>query len=220
MTALLPAVGSEGYLVLDSAAEIWSVLKKGIQAVTSLAQSTSALQLDTVEEPTGDLLRLVENQEEAEEMEEIQPPTDLPIDDDDDENPVVTQQQLSEVFDIGPSFALAANGRYVLSSGCIIWEQSADLKGLTKSIVSLHGGVSLISAIPLRALYRMVGTQKVQNMDCMTSFLSYFFPIVRPLTSIWCLIKSFGKGTVRFSDPFYHRLVIPPNFLDLTGERW
>ena len=106
VTALLPAVGSEGYLVLDSAAEIWSVLKKGIQAVTSLAQSTSALQLDTVDEPTGDLLRLVEDEDEAGEVEIIQPPADLPMDDDDDENPVVTQQQLSEVFDIGPSFAL------------------------------------------------------------------------------------------------------------------
>jgi NET1-associated nuclear protein 1 (U3 small nucleolar RNA-associated protein 17) len=78
-----------------------------MQAVTSLAQSTSALQLDTAEEPIGDLLRLVENEEEAEvEGDGILPSADLPMDDDDAENPVVTQQQLSEVFDIGPSFAL------------------------------------------------------------------------------------------------------------------
>jgi NET1-associated nuclear protein 1 (U3 small nucleolar RNA-associated protein 17) len=104
VTALLPAVGSEGYLVLDSAAEIRTVLKQGTQVVTSLAQSTSALQLDTVEETTGDLLRLVENEDEIEEVAEAEPLDTS--NDDDDETPVVTQQQLSEVFDIGPSFAL------------------------------------------------------------------------------------------------------------------
>jgi NET1-associated nuclear protein 1 (U3 small nucleolar RNA-associated protein 17) len=106
ITALLPSVGSEGYLILDSAAEIWSVLRQGMHAVTSLAQSTSALQLDTAEESIGDLLRLVENEEAEAEIDGNLPSADLPIDDDDDEHPVVTQQQLSEVFDIGPSFAL------------------------------------------------------------------------------------------------------------------
>lgn len=104
VTAILPAVGSEGYLVLDSAAEIRTVFKQGTQVVTSLAQSTSALQLDTVEETTGDLLRLAENEEEVEEVAEAEP-LDTAMDDE-DETPVVTQQQLSEVFDIGPSFAL------------------------------------------------------------------------------------------------------------------
>jgi NET1-associated nuclear protein 1 (U3 small nucleolar RNA-associated protein 17) len=108
VTALLPAVGSEGYLVLDSSAEIRTVLRQGTQAVTSLAQSTSALNLDAAEEPMGDLLRLVENEQEGRdvEVEENQPLIDTLIEDDQDENPVVTQQQLSEVFDIGPSFAL------------------------------------------------------------------------------------------------------------------
>ena len=108
VTALLPAVSSDGYLVLDSAAEIRTVLKKGTQAITNLAQSTSALQLDTVEEPEEhvfDLMELVE--EEAEETEDIQLPG-LEANDDDDETefPVVRQQQLSEIFDIGPAFAL------------------------------------------------------------------------------------------------------------------
>ncbi len=109
ITALLPAAGSEGYIVLDTAAEIYTVMKKGSQAVTSLAQSTSALELDTVQEdPAGELLQLVE--EDAEELEDYLPPTPAATqdgeDDDGDENPVVTQQQLSEIFDIGPSFAL------------------------------------------------------------------------------------------------------------------
>jgi NET1-associated nuclear protein 1 (U3 small nucleolar RNA-associated protein 17) len=107
ITALLPAIGSDGYLLLDSAAEIRTVLRQGTQAVTSLAQSTSALQLDTVEESTGDLLRLVESEAETGELDELQPPMALSSNDDDDnETPVVTQQRLSEVFEIGPSFAL------------------------------------------------------------------------------------------------------------------
>ena len=108
ITSLLSAGGSDGYLVLDSAAEIRTVLRKGSHAVTTQAQSTSALQLDVVEESKGDLLRLVED--EAEEAYNILPSSQtLDVDDDDDdddETPVVTQQQLTEIFDIGPSFAL------------------------------------------------------------------------------------------------------------------
>jgi NET1-associated nuclear protein 1 (U3 small nucleolar RNA-associated protein 17) len=105
ITSLLPAVGSDGYLVLDSAAEIRTVMRNGSQAVTTLAQSTSALQLDAVEESNGDLLRLVED--EVEEVEDAQSPTLTPnVDEDEYETPVVTQQQLSDIFDIGPSFAL------------------------------------------------------------------------------------------------------------------
>ncbi|CZR55131.1 related to small nucleolar ribonucleoprotein [Phialocephala subalpina] len=117
ITAVLPTAGTEGFLVLDAAAQIHTVLKKGTQAVTTLAQSTSALQLDTVpEEAAGDLLRLVEEVEEAEEVEETQetedyaPPTPSATqgsnNEDENEVPVVTHQQLAEVFDIGPSFAL------------------------------------------------------------------------------------------------------------------
>ena len=103
ITSLLTAVGSDGYLVLDSTAEIRTVSRNGSQAVTTQAQSTSALQLDIAEEPSGDLLRLVED--EVEETEAILPSSQT-LDDVDNETPVVTQQQLTEIFDIGPSFAL------------------------------------------------------------------------------------------------------------------
>ncbi|KAE8451170.1 hypothetical protein EG329_004842 [Mollisiaceae sp. DMI_Dod_QoI] len=111
ISAVLPTVGSQGYLVLDAAAQIHTVLKKGSQAVTTLAQPTSDLQLDIIpEETAGDLMRLVEDVEEMEEVEDYQPPTPAATqnDEDDDENevPVVTHQQLAGVFDIGPSFAL------------------------------------------------------------------------------------------------------------------
>ena len=104
ITALFPAVGFDGYLALDSAAEIRTVLGKGSQAVTTQAQSTSALHLDQVEESNGDLLRLVEDGDEQ--VEDLLPSRQTIDIDEDDETPVVTQQQLTEIFDIGPSFAL------------------------------------------------------------------------------------------------------------------
>jgi len=107
ITALLPAISSEGYIVLDTAAEIYTVMKKGSQAITSLAQSTSALELDNVpEEPASEVLLEDEDVEEAEEYLLTPAATQDGEDDDDNEHPVVTQQQLSEIFDIGPSFAL------------------------------------------------------------------------------------------------------------------
>ncbi|KAG0652299.1 U3 small nucleolar RNA-associated 17 [Hyphodiscus hymeniophilus] len=104
ITSLLPAVGSDGYLVLDSAAEIRVVLRTGSQSITTQAQSTSALQLDEVTESNGDLLRLVED--EGEVVNGLLPASQTVNADEDDETPVVTQQQLTKIFDIGPSFAL------------------------------------------------------------------------------------------------------------------
>jgi len=110
ITAILPAVGSEGYIVLDSAAEIYTCFKQGAQVVTALAQSTTALNLDNVNGEAEDLME-IDNEPEDEDGGLILPGapsvTDLNDDsDDDDETPVVTQHALSEIFDIGPSFAL------------------------------------------------------------------------------------------------------------------
>ncbi|KAB8304819.1 hypothetical protein EYC80_004160 [Monilinia laxa] len=106
VSAIIPTEDSEGFLILDGAAEIRNVTKKGTQPMTTLAQSTSDLQLDTVaDETTGDLLQMIEDIED--EPEEAQPLSPLVAeDDDDDDTPVVTQQELSGVFDIGPAFAL------------------------------------------------------------------------------------------------------------------
>jgi NET1-associated nuclear protein 1 (U3 small nucleolar RNA-associated protein 17) len=102
VTALLPTVDSEGYLVLDSAAEIRTVLKKGSQAITVLAKSTSVLRLDKVDEAASSLITQVDRGEEME-LDEL-PAAIHPTDD--ANLPVVTQQKLTEVFDTGPSFAL------------------------------------------------------------------------------------------------------------------
>ena len=100
VTALLPNVGSEGYLVLDSAAEIRIVLKKGTNAITTMAQSTSAQQLDLVSEE-AEVPVVEEDEEEVVEEMEIQQEEF-----EDDGTPVVSQQQLSRIFDVGPSYAL------------------------------------------------------------------------------------------------------------------
>lgn len=70
VTALLPAIGSPGYLVLDSKAEIRSVLRKGSMAVTMLAMSTSALNLDSIDDEESLPLSVGEEalQEELEDM--------------------------------------------------------------------------------------------------------------------------------------------------------
>lgn len=106
-TALLPAVTSDGFLVLDSAAELRTISKKGSQTALDLAKSTSDLRLDDVaeERPTGDLLRLIEEDEVMEDV-ETPVPSGVPAFEDDNETPVVTTQQLSSIFDIGPAYAL------------------------------------------------------------------------------------------------------------------
>ncbi|CAD6441741.1 666d0e5b-21d7-46e8-9617-d25fbb13f4a8 [Sclerotinia trifoliorum] len=104
VSAIIPIEDSEGFLVLDGTAEIRNVMKKGTQPITALAQPTSDLQLDTItDEATGDLLQMIEDvEDEPEEAEALSPA----VMEDDDDTPVVTQQELSGVFDIGPAFAL------------------------------------------------------------------------------------------------------------------
>ncbi|CZS98996.1 related to small nucleolar ribonucleoprotein [Rhynchosporium agropyri] len=107
ITALLPALSSEGFLVLDTAAEIHSVIKKGTQSITMLAQSTSALQLDAAED-LADLIPTDKNEDEIEDAEEYPTPAATQDGDEEEEDdaPVVPQQKLAEIFNIGPAFAL------------------------------------------------------------------------------------------------------------------
>lgn len=105
ITALVPTSSTHGYLVLDSAAEIRTVTPKSVQPITHLAQSTVALNLDA-----DDAIALASGgeEEDVEEEDVFDPPTKEDGDEHGDEGEVrvVTQQQLSEIFDIGPSFAM------------------------------------------------------------------------------------------------------------------
>lgn len=74
-----------------------------------LAQSTSALQLDASEEAVDDVMPLDEEDDDFEDAEEYPTPAatqDGEEEDDDNETPVVAQQKLSDIFNIGPAFAL------------------------------------------------------------------------------------------------------------------
>ena len=111
VTALIPSVDSEGFLVLDTSAEIRTAHKKGSQFITTMAKSTSALQLEDPAPESQSVIVPLADEEEEEEPEDVQLLTPAATEDgneEDDENdtPVVTSQQLAEVFDIGPSFAL------------------------------------------------------------------------------------------------------------------
>ncbi|KAL3425094.1 WD repeat protein [Phlyctema vagabunda] len=105
VTSLLPAIGTEGYLVLDAGAEIRTITPKGKQVVTALAQSTSALQLDK-EDTVESALQVVQENDDDDEDFEVSEPVNEDDDEEEEDVKVITQQQLSEIFDIGPAFAL------------------------------------------------------------------------------------------------------------------
>lgn len=112
ITALTPAVSTPGYLTIDSAAEITTITPKAAQAselnAHSMADLGISVKMAVDEEPAPGLMELVEEaQQEDEDMEDAD---EMMIDaeelEDGDGAPVVPQQVLTNVFDIGPSFAL------------------------------------------------------------------------------------------------------------------
>jgi NET1-associated nuclear protein 1 (U3 small nucleolar RNA-associated protein 17) len=113
VTAFLPALSSPGYVVLDAAAEITTISPKATQTLTSMAKPMVELRLDirggSEEAPGVDLMQVVDTEADTEIEEETAtiPMQDLKNQDgDDDGPPVVTAHQLSQVLDVGPSFAL------------------------------------------------------------------------------------------------------------------
>lgn len=103
VTALLPAAQSAGYVVLDASAELRTLHPGVTQAITLSTQPIP----ETVEaaaeieiEPTTDIMQLANDDVE---MDDAIPELHM---DEDDGPPVVTQQQLAAVFDVGPSFAM------------------------------------------------------------------------------------------------------------------
>lgn len=105
VTALLPAASSAGYVVLDASAELRTLHPGATQAVTLSNQAipeTTTAEEPVAEEPAADIMALVEK-------EDVDMADEAPVEVDEDEDdgpPVVTQQQLAEIFDVGPSFAM------------------------------------------------------------------------------------------------------------------
>ncbi|TQS36652.1 hypothetical protein Golomagni_02891 [Golovinomyces magnicellulatus] len=107
ISALLPAISSEGYLILDTCAEIYTVLRKGTHKPIFLAQSTSALRLDATAGSDEQACSLLDEGEKIvdEPISNISKHLDEAYNAD-DQSPVVTQNQLTQILDVGPSFAL------------------------------------------------------------------------------------------------------------------
>ncbi|RKF75498.1 U3 small nucleolar RNA-associated protein 17 [Golovinomyces cichoracearum] len=107
ITALFPAISSEGYVILDACAEIHTILPKGTHKPIFLAQSTSALRLDA---PAGSDDQTGSLPDEGDEIEDVPSNKFSKYLDEayntDDQFPVVTQNQLAQILDVGPSFAL------------------------------------------------------------------------------------------------------------------
>jgi NET1-associated nuclear protein 1 (U3 small nucleolar RNA-associated protein 17) len=108
-TAIVPAVSSPGYIIIDTAAEVTSLAPKAVQTLVSMSKPMVELRLDLrSEQATEKTLALDDDAEDveddAEEAEEMD--IDEALLEDDDGAPVVTQQQLARVFDVGPSFAM------------------------------------------------------------------------------------------------------------------
>jgi NET1-associated nuclear protein 1 (U3 small nucleolar RNA-associated protein 17) len=107
ITALLPAARSSGFIVVDSAAQLWSI-NEGAEAAT-LAKPLEDLKLDHATSPAEEQMELVINGEDEEEDgdEEMQ---DADADDDADDydihQAVVAPQHLADIFNAGPSFAM------------------------------------------------------------------------------------------------------------------
>lgn len=106
ITTLLPTTSSAGYIVLDTFAEIRTLAPKTTQAVIPSQKRASEAQLEegaTEELPVTDIMVLAQEEDTIEEERIVPAVQDV---EDDDEYPVVTQQQLTNLFDIGPAFAL------------------------------------------------------------------------------------------------------------------
>ncbi|ROV93409.1 hypothetical protein VMCG_08378 [Cytospora schulzeri] len=109
VTALLPAVGSSGFIAIDSAAQIWPVTE-GTDS-TNIARPLSELKLD--DEPTtndateGTEVMVLNGDDEEGSDDEEAGAMDVDEDDDDDEHAaVVAPQRLAEIFDAAPAFAM------------------------------------------------------------------------------------------------------------------
>lgn len=106
ITALLPAAKSSGFVVVDSAAQVWSA-NEGAEAAT-LAKPLEDLQLDKVASLAEDEMEMAVNgEEEEEDADEEMQDADADVDDDYDiHQAVVAPQRLADIFNAGPSFAM------------------------------------------------------------------------------------------------------------------
>ncbi|KAK4129455.1 WD40 repeat-like protein [Parathielavia appendiculata] len=107
ITSVCATPSSSGFIVVDSAAQIWSITEGTEQA--PLLQPLADLRVDDYDatggEPTRGEVQLLEGDASDEEMEDAN--QDVEMEDDDDTHAaVVAPQRLAEVFSAAPAFAM------------------------------------------------------------------------------------------------------------------
>ncbi|KAK4154751.1 WD40-repeat-containing domain protein [Chaetomidium leptoderma] len=107
ITSVCAAPSSSGFIVVDAAAQIWSVTEGAEQA--PLLQPLADLGVDDSDaaerEPTSEDLLLQEGEASDDEMEDAD--QDVEMEDDDDTHAaVVAPQRLAEIFNAAPAFAM------------------------------------------------------------------------------------------------------------------
>ncbi|KAI9817089.1 MAG: hypothetical protein M1827_001201 [Pycnora praestabilis] len=115
-TSLLPALGTKGYVVLDSTAEVRilspittpsiSTIASAVGTEVSPANFEELVTEQINEEGVDDTLMRDINESEDEPQEVLTPGIRPTVGGDNDESVVVRPQQLTAIFDIGPSFTL------------------------------------------------------------------------------------------------------------------
>ncbi|KAI0151625.1 WD40 repeat-like protein [Xylariaceae sp. FL1272] len=110
ITSLMPSIGSSGFLVLDSAAQIWAISESKDSKSLALAQPLADLGLDSEPISNGNADTTVVFLPEEEEAQASGDEMDVDTADTTDDDPiypvVVAPQKLAELFDTAPSFAM------------------------------------------------------------------------------------------------------------------
>lgn len=108
VTALLPAVSSTGFLVVDSAAQIWPIVE-GTDS-SNIARPLSELKLD--DQPSVDEVVeeshpvIIDGDDEEGSDDEQGDAMDVDDGDDDEQTAVIVPQRLAEIFDAAPAYAM------------------------------------------------------------------------------------------------------------------
>ncbi|KAL2023664.1 hypothetical protein VTK56DRAFT_1821 [Thermocarpiscus australiensis] len=108
ITSVCAAPSSPGFVVVDSAAQVWSVTEGAEQA--PLLQPLSDLGVDdnvgSVVEPASEQVPSQEGEASDEEMQDVDQDVEMEDDDDDTHAAVVAPQRLAEIFNAAPAFAM------------------------------------------------------------------------------------------------------------------
>lgn len=101
VTALLPAASSTGFIVIDSAAQIWPIVEGADSS--HILRPLSELKLD--DQPSEGEVLDADDEEEGSDDEQVDDAMDVD-DDDDAQAAVIVPQRLAEIFDAAPAYAM------------------------------------------------------------------------------------------------------------------